>query len=136
MLSQYSMMEHWLANQLETARYAHVPVGNLPADYPTAVLDIFFARALRKHNHLLWVSPSSRPDLGGREDDDNRLMTEIEEDTGLHINEPGVYKTICVQMDIARFIAHFCLYCIVPALQDHVQTAAHIFVCFPYFPPA
>ena len=54
MLQQYSMMEHWLSNQIETARYAHIPLGNLPTDYPIAVLDVFFARALKKQNHLLW----------------------------------------------------------------------------------
>lgn len=26
---------------------------------------------------MLWVSPSGRPDLGGKEEDDNRLMVEV-----------------------------------------------------------
>ena len=33
--------------QIEIARYAHVPIGNLPNDYPSFVCDIFFARSLR-----------------------------------------------------------------------------------------
>ncbi len=102
MLSQFSMSDFWLQTQLDTARYAHVPLGNLPADYPVAVLDLFFARALHKENHLLWVSPSSRPDLGGLEDDDARLMAELDGDSTMHVNVSGVYKTVCIELDITK----------------------------------
>lgn len=101
LLMQFSMVDHWLAGQLDTARYARVPLGNLPTDYPIAVHDLFFARALRQQNHLWWVSSSARPDLGGREDDDNRLLAEMDEDHALQLNEPGVYKTMCVSLDLA-----------------------------------
>ena len=52
-------------NQLEQARYAHIPLGNLSKDPSLSITDVFFARHLLRHNHILWVSPSDKPDLGG-----------------------------------------------------------------------
>ena len=60
--------------QLELAQYFHVPVGNVPSDPTLFAADLFYARHLQKHNHLLWMSPTDRPDLGGKEDDDNRSV--------------------------------------------------------------
>ena len=54
-----------LQNQLEQARYAHVPLGNLPSDPALFVSDVFFSRHLLRHNHVLWASPTDKPDLGG-----------------------------------------------------------------------
>ena len=56
------------------AQYFHVPVGNVSSDPTLFASDLFYARHLQKHNHLLWMSPTDRPDLGGKEDDDNRFV--------------------------------------------------------------
>jgi hypothetical protein len=53
------------------ARYYQVPVGNV-GDGPTWIADLHFARQLWSHNHCVWASPHSRPDLGGKEMDDSR----------------------------------------------------------------
>lgn len=55
-------------------RYFHVPIGNMPADPTLFGADLFYARHLIKHNFVLWCSNLERPDLGGREIDDNRLV--------------------------------------------------------------
>ena len=57
----------WLQNQLEQARYAHVPLGNIPSDPALFVSDVFYSRHLLRHNHVLWASPTDKPDLGGTE---------------------------------------------------------------------
>ena len=54
-----------LQNQLEQARYAHVPFGNIPSDPALFVSDVFYSRHLLRHNHVLWASPTDKPDLGG-----------------------------------------------------------------------
>ena len=59
---------------LEQSRYFHVPVGNLPEDSGIFGADLFFARHLQKHSHVMWTSPTERPDLGGKEADDNRYV--------------------------------------------------------------
>lgn len=58
--------------QVEHARYCHIPLGNISGDAATFATDVFYARNLEKNNHVLWLSPGERPDLGGKEEDDNR----------------------------------------------------------------
>jgi DNA polymerase epsilon subunit 1 len=74
MLRHYLNSETILELTAEQARYFHVPLGNLPADPTIFAADLFYARHLMKHNFLLWCSPTERPDLGGREADDNRFV--------------------------------------------------------------
>ena len=100
LFTHYSVSDEWLHSQIDLARYIHVPVGNIPADHHAFACDVFFARQLRRQNHVLWVSPSTRPDLGGKEDDDNRLMTDSMDRDTLTINNPGVYETACVDITL------------------------------------
>lgn len=74
-------------------RYYHLPVGNLPQDVSIFGSDLFLARHLKKHNHLLWLSPTARPDLGGKEADDSRLVMESDEKCSVEINNQGCYST-------------------------------------------
>lgn len=74
-------------------RYYHLPVGNLPHDVSIFGSDLFLARHLRKHNHLLWLSPTARPDLGGKEADDSRLVMEADDRGSMEINAQGCYST-------------------------------------------
>ncbi|XP_077998858.1 DNA polymerase epsilon catalytic subunit A-like [Glandiceps talaboti] len=100
LLQHYLNADVLLANYLEQCRYFHVPLGNLAADPGVFGLDLFFARHLQKHGNLLWSSPTERPDLGGKEADDNRLVTEFEE-TSVAVNNPGCYPFVCIELDIA-----------------------------------
>ena len=53
----------------------------------------------RANNHLLWISNSSRPDLGGSEMDDNYYTDE-------HMNPetsiPSCYRSICMELNMDR----------------------------------
>ncbi|XP_068086023.1 DNA polymerase epsilon catalytic subunit 1 [Anabrus simplex] len=101
-----SMVRHFLNTETilelstEQARYFHAPLGNLPSDPTMFATDLFYARHLVKNNFVLWCSPTERPDLGGREADDNRLLTEFEESSSIITNNPGCYSTFCVELDI------------------------------------
>ncbi|KAG1689536.1 DNA polymerase epsilon catalytic subunit A [Nymphon striatum] len=88
-------------NTIKLCRYFHVPLGNLPSDTTIFGADLFYARHLYKHNYLLWASPTGRPDLGGKEADDNRMAIDIEDyEHSLEINAPGTYNGICIEVDI------------------------------------
>ena len=84
---------------LEQCRYFHVPIGNLPRDTTMFGADLFFARHLRKQNFVLWCSPADKPDLGGKEADDNRLLTDSE-DLSIVVNAPGAYRSVCVELEL------------------------------------
>ena len=82
----------------DRCRYLHVPLGNFPSDPSAFGADLFFARHLHKHNHLLWLSPLDRPDLGGKEADDSRLVCDPTNAAGdvtasVQMNNPGCYNT-------------------------------------------
>ena len=64
---------------IEQCRYLHIPVGNIPPDPALFGCDLFYARHLIKHNHILWCSKSDRPDLGGKEADDHRYCCYVSE---------------------------------------------------------
>ncbi|XP_015221455.2 DNA polymerase epsilon catalytic subunit A [Lepisosteus oculatus] len=100
MIRHYLNLDSCLSQAFDMARYYHLPVGNLPEDVSIFGSDLFFARHLRRHNHLLWLSPSARPDLGGKEADDSRLVMENEERSSVEINAPGCYSTVCVELDL------------------------------------
>ncbi|XP_065055976.1 DNA polymerase epsilon catalytic subunit A-like isoform X2 [Rhopilema esculentum] len=95
-------VDRWIEMQLDNARYFHIPIGNIPPVDPTLFAsDIFFARNLQKNSHLMWITPTERPDLGGKEEDDNRLVTEFDEGgRSMEVNHPCCYPTICVEISV------------------------------------
>jgi DNA polymerase epsilon subunit 1 len=63
--------------------------------------DMFYARHLKKQNFVLWCSPTDKPDLGGKEADDNRLNTEAEDSNlSIVVNSPGAYRSVCVEIEL------------------------------------
>ncbi|KAM8886760.1 DNA polymerase epsilon catalytic subunit A [Spinachia spinachia] len=100
MIRHYLNLDSCLSQAFDMARYYHLPVGNLPQDVSIFGSDLFLARHLRKHNHLLWLSPTARPDLGGKEADDSRLVMESDDRGSVEINSQGCYSTVCVELDL------------------------------------
>ena len=84
-------------------------MGNLPQDVSIFGSDLFLARHLRKHNHLLWLSPTSRPDLGGKEADDSRLVMESDDRGSVEINAQGCYSTGTLSFSLCLSPLYFCL---------------------------
>lgn len=101
-----SIMRHFLNLNtvvdlmLEQCRYFHLPVGNMPKDTMLFGADLFYSRLLQKHNFVLWWSATNRPDLGGREADDNRLLAEFEDSISVVQNKSGFYPQVCVELAI------------------------------------
>ena len=73
-LQHYANANIILVNMLEQCRYLHIPLGNFPDDPCLFACDLFYGRHLVKHNHLLWCSLTDQPDLGGKEQDDYRML--------------------------------------------------------------
>ncbi|XP_055847285.1 DNA polymerase epsilon catalytic subunit 1 isoform X2 [Episyrphus balteatus] len=101
-----SMVRHFLNFNnvtnlmLEQSRYLNIPLGNIPADPVLKGTDLFYARLLKKNNFVIWWSTSNRPDLGGKENEDYKLQTEIDSSSIFTQNFPGCYNGICVALSI------------------------------------
>eukprot|EP00898_Chlorokybus_atmophyticus_P000434 jgi/Chlat1/1391/Chrsp12S02054 len=114
----------WLLERRALARYAHVcsnillesqalksvvpgmflrlrlrvPLGNFDADWMLYVADVFFSRALRDHNHVLWMSNTGMPDLGGVAMQDELSFTD--EVQRPELCYPGAYGQLTVELKI------------------------------------
>ncbi|KAL1514239.1 hypothetical protein ABEB36_003526 [Hypothenemus hampei] len=100
LVRHYLNSESALEIMTEQSRYFHIPVGNLPEDPAIFGSDLFYARHLIKANHVLWCSPFDKPDLGGSEETDSRLLAESQEGSSEMCNTPGCYSSVCVELDI------------------------------------
>ncbi|XP_057662319.1 DNA polymerase epsilon catalytic subunit 1 [Diorhabda carinulata] len=96
----YLNSERVLELMAEQCRYFHVPLGNMPSDPAIFGSDIFFARHLINHNHVLWFSTTDKPDLGGSQENDARLLAENQEGSSEVCNVPGWYSSVCVELDV------------------------------------
>ena len=92
-------MEEWWTERVDVAKYAQIPLGNLGVDVPCDIADVFFARKLQDQNHVLWVSPTKYPDLGGGASEANQLLAEPV--TAAEISAPGAYRSICVELKLS-----------------------------------
>lgn len=87
----------------------------MPVDRALFGADLFFARHLEKNNMALWCSPSPLPDLGGRQEGDGRLLSELDDAGTSVLNVPGAYSSVCVQLDVDALAVNTLLQC------HHVQ---------------
>uniref|UniRef100_A0A7I4XU50 DNA polymerase epsilon catalytic subunit n=1 Tax=Haemonchus contortus TaxID=6289 RepID=A0A7I4XU50_HAECO len=90
----------YLKDYIEWACYLNIPIGSVPNDAGLFGLDLFFARNLQRAGHVLWASPSSRPDLGGKELDDLRLSADwrpLTADETVLLNTPSFCGSICIE---------------------------------------
>ena len=81
-------------------RYANIPLGNLGSDSCCSIFDTFFARQLRKQRCLSWASNAGKPDLGYGVIDNSYMWADEEEMP--KVVQPGVFRTVCVEMSISH----------------------------------
>jgi len=74
MFSHFFRLRQVLGAVVSQCRYLQIPIGNMDSDPTLYGCDVLYARQLMKHGFSLWCSPTERPDLGGKEADDNRSV--------------------------------------------------------------
>ncbi|KAI4322394.1 hypothetical protein L6164_022096 [Bauhinia variegata] len=87
----------WLNERIALSRYAHVPLGNFELDWRIFTLDIFFSRALRDNQQVLWISDDGLPDLGGTNEEETCFADEVHQPV---LTYPGAYRKITIELKI------------------------------------
>ncbi|KAK9238698.1 hypothetical protein V1525DRAFT_431564 [Lipomyces kononenkoae] len=87
-----------IAQLLNMARYAEIPVGNLNNDDVRFVIDVQYARKLQEASVILWWSPTPYADHGGNEKDKSLLTTENMEMP--LFNNPSSYESVCIDLSV------------------------------------
>ncbi|XP_059627348.1 DNA polymerase epsilon catalytic subunit A-like [Cornus florida] len=87
----------WLNERISLSRYAHVPLGNFELDWLIHTADIFFSRALRDQQQVLWISDNGIPDLGGITEEDSCFADEVNQPV---LTYPGAYRRVTVELKI------------------------------------
>uniref|UniRef100_A0A182REB1 DNA polymerase epsilon catalytic subunit n=1 Tax=Anopheles funestus TaxID=62324 RepID=A0A182REB1_ANOFN len=100
MIRHFLNLNRVLQMMLEQCLYFQLPLGNMPPDTVLFGADLFYARLLQRHNFVLWCSSGARPDLGGREADDSRLLAEFEDSISVVQNRMGLYRSVCVELTV------------------------------------
>ncbi|RLN10522.1 hypothetical protein BBJ28_00021537 [Nothophytophthora sp. Chile5] len=120
MLTRCFEMTQYYTDVLDCARYAHLPVGNFTGDHSIAILDTLYSRILSKHKHLWWHSPTSLPDLGGKEQEQqyqqlfsqsllgsaqqaagkNSESVQHRVDSSVVVCEKGSFVDVCVELEL------------------------------------
>jgi DNA polymerase epsilon subunit 1 len=91
-------VSEFVTERVHLARYSNVPVCNIENDSTLFLSDLFLARRLKSADCVLWCSPSTKPDLGGSEQDDHQSFTQ--EFRFPEVNSPGIYRNTCIEMDV------------------------------------
>ncbi|KAL4591685.1 hypothetical protein LXL04_004655 [Taraxacum kok-saghyz] len=87
----------WLNERISLSRYSHVPLGNFELDWLIHTADIFFARALRDQQQILWVSDNGIPDVGGDAEEETCYSDEVNQPA---LTYPGAYRKVAVELKI------------------------------------
>ncbi|PWA95928.1 DNA polymerase epsilon catalytic subunit [Artemisia annua] len=96
-LQRCAASSRWLNERISLSRYSHVPLGNFEQDWVIHTADIFFARALRDQQQILWVSDNGIPDLGGDYEEETCYSDEVNQPVYIH---PGAYRKVTVELKI------------------------------------
>ncbi|KAJ2782430.1 DNA polymerase epsilon catalytic subunit [Coemansia interrupta] len=124
MVSALLHASRWLDERTQLAQYGDVPLGNLPADAPLFLADVFFARRLVLANHVLWWSPGARADLGGRQDDEMPDAEALVEALAGETGREGSYPAACVEIEVRGLAVNTVLKA---ALVNEIEGAAGVF---------
>ena len=92
--------EEWLAERINFAKMAGLPICNIEQDAFKYLIDILFAKKLKLSNNVLWYSESGGPDLGDQRSFDP-IQAYEDEIENTEIIKPGVYRSYTIELSVS-----------------------------------
>ena len=100
MMHSFMEAERIYDAQLELARFAHVPIGNLEGDDTIFVSDVFYGRLLRDNKHLLWAKDKTHASASFSFAEDTCFA---DEDQHTEAIQPEAYRSYCIEVEMSAF---------------------------------
>ncbi|KAF2814826.1 DUF1744-domain-containing protein [Mytilinidion resinicola] len=98
LVTHYLDLGSWISHLVELSRYGDIPLCNLESNDPRFLIDIAYARRLRKEKVVLWWSGGPKPDHAGYEKDE--ILAPMETVEMPSINNPGTYSSVCIDLTL------------------------------------
>lgn len=92
----------WIANLVALSKYSNIPICNLKLDNLGYIIDVIYARKLKKNNVVLWWNENGpQPDHGGVERDFSLSAATLASDMEFQeVNCPEVYDSVVLEVGV------------------------------------
>ncbi|GES67478.1 hypothetical protein SCEPF1_0005004900 [Saccharomyces cerevisiae] len=92
----------WISHLIKLSQYSNIPICNLRLDSMDYVIDVLYARKLKKENIVLWWNEKAPlPDHGGIQNDFDLNTSWIMNDSEFpKINNSGVYDNVVLDVGV------------------------------------
>ncbi|CCH58351.1 hypothetical protein TBLA_0A05580 [Henningerozyma blattae CBS 6284] len=108
-ISQYLVsLGSWYAHLLALSKYSNIPLCNLQLDNMGYVIDVIYARKLKREGIIIWWNENGPlPDLGGKQKDfDINTSWTMNNLQFPRINVPDVYDNVILEIDIKNLVVN------------------------------
>ncbi|KAI8443886.1 DNA polymerase epsilon subunit 1, partial [Phakopsora pachyrhizi] len=99
MIQHFLRASPFLRERVIQAELFDVPIANFERDAATFLMDLELSKRLIHSDHVLWWSSSSKPDLGGKENDAN-LEHVLDASSTPEISTIGAYLDASVELSV------------------------------------
>ncbi|CDO92771.1 unnamed protein product [Kluyveromyces dobzhanskii CBS 2104] len=98
----------WVSNLITLSKYSNIPICNLKVDNMGYIIDLMYARQLKKNNIVLWWNDKSPlPDHGGVEKDFDPRKAELMNDlTFPTMNNPDIYDDVVLEISVYNSVVN------------------------------
>ncbi|ODV97381.1 hypothetical protein PACTADRAFT_49103 [Pachysolen tannophilus NRRL Y-2460] len=97
--NHYLSLAGWIKHFMALSRYSNIPLCNLNVQDTSYIIDVEYARRLKKFDIVLWWSPNPQPDLGGMQKD--CVAPNVEASLEFpNINRSEVYESVSLELDL------------------------------------
>ena len=98
----------WISNLITLSKYSNIPICNLKVNNLGYIIDLMYARQLKKNNIVLWWNDKSPlPDHGGVEKDFDPRKAELMTDLVFPImNNPDIYDDVIFEISVYNSVVN------------------------------
>lgn len=104
MISHFLSCGPWLSHLVTISQYSSIPICNLKLDNPGFVIDVLYARQLKRDGYVLWWNDNGPlPDHGGLQKDFDPNTSWLMNDLAFpEVNNPAAYDQVVLEVGLGN----------------------------------